>query len=249
MPNMNRRSLLMGLAAASVAAAGPTVASAITPAAVAENEELLRLGNELPAASAAFFAARAKRSAAIAEWSPRWPVAPEALIVRGGGAFTDSERSLTGRGIVRDGEEWPRKVTTAEGLAWQIDRSKRLLKGKTIDRQKVRGLTRKDWEQRLDEDLTDHAIAEQYEASCQQIRDASGYQAINAAFIDAAKAVVSIIGAIMAQPERTMAGVVIKAEAVSLTGDPHVFVECFADCGKWASELSASVLKIAAEQA
>ncbi|MGO4135152.1 hypothetical protein ACEQ6A_11390 [Rhizobium brockwellii] len=239
----------MGLAAASVAAAGATTASATAPATIAENEELLRLGNELSVASAAFYAARQKRSAVIAEWSPQWPIAPEALIVRGGGAFTDSERSLIGRGIVRDGNEWPHKVTTTEGLAWEIDRCKRVLKGKTVDRQKVRGLTRKDWEERLAEDLADYAIAEKYEAGCQRIRDASGYQAIDAAFNDAAKALVSIVGAIMAQPEQTMAGVVVKAQALALTGDAHIFFECFADCGKWASEFSASVLKIAGEQA
>ena len=48
MPAMNRRSLLRGLAAASIAAGGASVASAETFAAVpAENEELVRLGNEL----------------------------------------------------------------------------------------------------------------------------------------------------------------------------------------------------------
>lgn len=249
MPIMNRRSLLMGLAAASVAAAGPTTASAVTSAAVAENEELLRLGNELPAASEAFFDARDKRRAIIAEWSPKWSVAPEALIIRGGGAFSQSEMSLTGKGILRDGNKWPHKVMTTEGLAWGIDRSKRVLKGKTVDKKKVGGLTRKDWEDRLAEDLADYAIAEEYEARCQQIRDASGYEAINAALDLATKSLVSIIAAIMAQPERTMAGIVIKAQALSLTGEDNVFFQTCFDGRKWASEFSASVLKIAGEQA
>src|SRR5688572_12605985 len=81
MPAMNRRSLLRGLAAASIAAGGSSVASASTFVPVpAENDELLRLGNELPAVTAEFYAARERRRAILAEWSQRWPVAPDEIL-------------------------------------------------------------------------------------------------------------------------------------------------------------------------
>lgn len=243
-PNMNRRSLLIGLATASVTAAGATTATAAASEA-SENGELLRLGNELPAVSAGYLAAREERWSILAKWSPLWPVAPEELTTRGG---KDIERSLDRHAIIREGNESALSVITTDDLQWYIDRAQRVLKGKTIDGRKIAGLTRPEWEESLEDDLATYAIAERYEAECNRIREASGYGPALAAYRDARTALMRLISDIMAQSERTMTGVIIKAQALSLTGEDDLFLDVAIPGRKWASELSASVLKIAGEK-
>lgn len=248
MPTMNRRSLLMGLAAASVAAGTATAAAAETSVAIPpENEELLRLGNELPNVAAAFHSARERSRAILAKWSPRWPVAPDQIIRPRSWYTNEIERDIHGTGITRDCEQRPHGIHTTQSLTCRLDRAKKVLKGRSIDKRKIEGLSRPEWEAELAETNTVYSAAELYEADCQRIRDASGYDKAREAYKRATADVARIISSIMAQPAHTMAGIVIKAQALSLSGEGWVLFEDFSAGINWAAEFSTSVLKIAGE--
>lgn len=251
MPTFNRRSLLRGLAAASIAAGGASVAAAspVVPLPV-ENEELIRLGNDLPAIIAAFTATRASLKAITDKWSPRWPVAPDEILMSRY-SYGMMERSLTGHAIERelDGKKVTYGLLTTKDLERHMNLARGILKGKTVDSRKIRGKTRSDWELELAEDTKSYSIAERYEKECQRIRDASGYDAADAAFRQATKDLAAIISSIMAQQDYTMAGIVIKAQALSMTNSNALFFETCFEGKDWASEFSASVLRIASGNA
>lgn len=71
---LNRRRVLIGLAAASGAAACASVGEA---ARAQETSELIELGNALPEVEALYWTARKRVDAIVQDVSPIWPKAPE----------------------------------------------------------------------------------------------------------------------------------------------------------------------------
>ncbi|RWP23780.1 MAG: hypothetical protein EOR01_07795 [Mesorhizobium sp.] len=248
MPEINRRRLLLGLAAASTAAAAVTVAPAHS-AALADNPELVRLGGGLAAIAEEYRIAVAERKAIIKEWSRVWPVAPDEIISDRQYGSGPIERDITGTGIWRPGsKDRALVIVTCDDLEWELTRAKRILKGKSIDKRSVGGLPdRAAWENELDAIVAQYTAASKYEAEKARVLKASGYEAANERKHAAADALIGIINDIMAQPETTMAGVVIKAQALAqwgLVSDWQRYTIASAD---WGPALAASVLRLAGE--
>jgi hypothetical protein len=248
MPEVNRRRLLLGLASASAVAA--TVSIPEADAAPSENPELVRLGNLLPAAEAEHEAAVEYRWAIDREWSPRWPQSPKALH-RSGGSRDEVDRDLAGWGYktVKYGEEQIVYLHTAKSLQFGIDFARDVLKRKTVDRRNVAGRTRAEWEAELADKLRLQKMAARLEAKRARVLKASGYKEAKNDVRAKRDAMLALIQSIMIEQETSMAGVVIKAQALAahgrLTSVYGTFVGVDMDSLEWGSKLSASVLRIA----
>ncbi len=217
MPEMNRRRLLLGLAAASTAAATVTVA-AVAEAAPAENPELLRLGNAFPAIEAEFEAAGAALKATIADWAPQWPRAPKSILHKPVYLGRDIERDLTGDpypSIGPNGDVYYPRIATLDGVEWGISNAKRILKGRSIDKRKHSGMDRAGWERELSERTERYREVKSYEDKKARVLKASNYKAVYDRRVAAWGALVAAITDIMAQPETSMAGILIKAQALA----------------------------------
>ena len=238
-PAFNRRRLLLGLASASasgaaIVAAGVTVGAVTADTAhgatVAENPSLLTLGDQLPDAEAEMVAANAALRDVLRRWWGKWPIAPDA-IVKPYRDDCDLDKA--------------RPLFSSQQLAWDLNSVERTMKR----RRPKHSLT---VEQLMDLEakramLSDQlAQAREYEAAKAQTLEASGYEAARDRQSAAREALLSIVSRIMAEPETSMAGVVVKAEALTAWANApyHAFeVKGWA----WPQQLAASLLRIAGE--
>lgn len=247
MPDVNRRRLLLGLAAASTAAAALAVAPPAHSAPLAENPELVRLGDALPSIEAEYVKAQGVERAILAEWSPRWPLAPASLINEG----DQVDRELSGWAFMvtnRFGEVVPQRIASVDSLGFRIELARRVLKGKAINNRRIRGLDRREWEVSLAQSLKLRKTAATLELKRARVSKASGLAPAKAetkaAFGRFAEAVKETMGHECA----TMDGVVIKAlalDAWSRHADIGDMVRFGA--GTWGQQLAASVLRLAGE--
>jgi hypothetical protein len=236
---LNRRRLLSGLAAASTAAAAPAAAMAASGS-IAENPELLRLGDDLPALVTEYHEAKSARLAILAEWKPRWPRAPKALCV--GLGDKDVERDLAGAAFSRLNENGERRyvhLETVESIENNIRWGEAALKYARTEQRRQRERERLAPYQEL------LPIAKRYEAKCERIRKASGYQAAVDRREAAREALASAIDAIMAEPARTMAGVIVQAQALEAWGGVEgLWRDILPGTNGWSTQLAASILEI-----
>ncbi|RWB05449.1 MAG: hypothetical protein EOQ39_22525 [Mesorhizobium sp.] len=249
LPEISRRRLLLGLAAASTAAAALTVAPAAHAATPVENPELVRLGNALAAIADEYRTARDARIAIIDKWSKVWPLAPDEIILDRKYGSDEIERDLTGSGLYRKGSDRALAIYSCRDLEWYLTRAKRILKGKTIDKRAVGGLPdRAAWEDSLDQRAAEYTAAAKYEAEKARILKVSSYEAANRRKQAAAVALIDAIDGIMAQPETTMAGVMIKAQALATWGLVTDWQRMLTPkAAAWGPALGASVLRMAGE--
>lgn len=249
-PALDRRRLLLGLAAASSVAALPSIAATSPEAAVTENPTLVHLGDMLPAIAAEHIAAVKAETSIIAKWSARWPLAPDALIkpYRDDSAM---ERALTDSALTRPGRQWPVPVITAAEIQHDIDGIRLALRRKRRDAFgpiNWRGikLVPDQWELDLAERGKLLAIAEQYEADKAAVLDASGYVLAHARTKAARRALGDLVAEIMAQPDATMLGVVVKAQALAAWGNTDLLTRWSTpESHRWEGQLAASVLRLA----
>ncbi|MDW9786816.1 hypothetical protein GOB29_19755 [Sinorhizobium meliloti] len=242
-PVVSRRKLLLGLAAASASAAALVAPGAAEPA-VLENPELIRLGDELHAVAAEYRAAKQARKALVDEWGTRWPLAPEALLYRRPWDRYAQEVTIDGGPLVRTGEKDPFCVMTVKDIVYEIKDAERVLRGKTFDRQKkYRGLTRQELEQSLEDDYERVAVAREYEAECARVRSQSGIEQARARLDEARDTFTAVVKRILAEPEYSMAGVVIKAQAISVASAADaLMVFSTLENEDWGTRLARSVL-------
>lgn len=236
---LDRRRLLLGLAAASTAAAAPAVAG-VAP--VLENPELLRLADLLPAALAERAAATAHKAAVVAEWSPAWPIAPDAICDGYATGFsTIGETGLTGAPMLANGErpplpphgltgrEWsehvdkcradpaahyPRVVMSAKWLASRRDDCLKKLR-RQRPKHPLSPVQVAELETLAGDYSQKAALAAAYETECARIKAASGYAAAVARDKAAFDALAKLVGEIITAPAETMAGVIVKAQALA----------------------------------
>lgn len=244
MPAINRRRMLLGLAAASTAAA--TVAATVPAAALTENPELVRLGDMLPSVEADYASAIAGYRAVVKEWSPRWPELPEALVGRG----DETARDFTGWGIQRVncyGEMRCVQIATVDSLQGRISWIQGILKSKTIDSRKIRGLTRPEWEAEMDESTALLKVARRYEQKCETVRRASGLAVSREHKNRSFTALADLIGETMGQQPVGMVGVMIQAQALGAWGRHGDAGHQMLTPGAitWGADLAASVLRLA----
>lgn len=238
----DRRRMLLGLAAASTAAATGTVAA---NAAVAENPELIRLAQELPAFADQYHSAREHQRATEAEWAPQWPIAPDDITEPGTGGLYGHpwERHFHGGSMTRRGEKHPRRIIPAFYFSSDADRCRRALKSKKLLAGPINGRSRAEWETELAESERLHSLAVAYEAETKRISETSAYEASWRAHSAAAKALETHIARMMAVPDFTMEGLIIKAQALevwSRVGETYRLCQLGAD---WHGQIAASILR------
>ena len=247
---LDRRRLLLGLAAASSAAALPSIAMASAEVTVTENPALVRLGDTLPAAAAEYLAAVKAEASIVVKWSTHWPLAPDVLIkpYRDDAAM---ERTIDGAALTRAGQRWPMPVITAAEIQHDIDGIRLALRRKRRDAfgpinwHGIK-LVADQWELDLAARGKLLAIAERHEADKAAVLDASGYTLAHSRMKAAQQALGDLVAEIMAQPEATMLGVVVKAHALAAWGNTDLLTRWSTpESHRWEGQLAASVLRLA----
>lgn len=240
----DRRRMLLGLAAASTAAA--TATAAVAPA-VAENAELLRLAKELPVLVDQYHAAWKHQRDTETKWEPLWPVAADDITEHGNGSLYGNplERTFQGAALRRLGEEHPRRLIPPYSFRYQVHRATRALKSKKLQRLgTLDGRTRAEWETELADDKRCLALAEAYEAETKRISEASGYEASWRAHHAASNALAAHIALLMAEPDHTMEGLIIKAEALEAWNGVEWFQRATRPAAAdWHGQIASSVLR------
>jgi hypothetical protein len=283
LPAMDRRRLLGGLAAASAGAAGASILTlaeaAPAIAAPLENPELVRLGDAFPAVGAEYLNAKQHRQNVINEWWWKWPVAPSFMAA----SWEDHsrwERSFTGAAILADGSYYdvpsgseyygvnakpfpkPRTLRTASHYAEAVEDLRKAMRRKRKNPFAPFGVFYLGYQRKLTVDQCEAALAEvtdlhakalAYEAEKQRVLQASGWEAADARFKAAEAALGDTVAAIMAQAESTMAGIVIKAQALAFWGRLDPLTRMGIGGGalsvtQWEAQFAASVLRIASQQ-
>lgn len=243
LPVFDRRRMLLGLAAASTAATTP-LAAAATPA---ENPALLALAAELPAFVKRYQNARARQDAIEAEWIPQWPVAPDEITKAGSARrlHYDMERTFGGAALHRKGEENPRELLRSWHFRAEAGAARRALQKKKIEAQPDGEAYRTGWEAKLAEIKRLEAVAKRYEDEIARIKAGStDYEPSWKAHSEAAKALGAHISAMMAEPETTMEGLLIKAQALAAwDGVAYLYRQMNFRGADWPGQIAASILR------
>ena len=90
------------------------------------------------------------------------------------------------------------------------------------------------------------APARKYEAATARVLKASGIAEARDRQAEGREALAKLVGTIMAQPDITMVGVIIKAQALAVWCNNPMRIFHF-DGNKWPQQLAQSVLRIASE--
>lgn len=221
---INRRRMLLGLAAASTAAAAVsgTVSDAAAPAPV-ENPKLIELASELPAVAAAFHVVNDKHKAEYREWDKKTPEAPSELAIPGTGDPWDTpgqpgepEMWALGGYWWRSGaEKFPRRIVVK---AWHVSVSINVARRKMRRARKAGNIAdAMAAEAEIKRLKTLHSIAETYERDFEDIKSQAhawhkkAYP-VREVYRDAFE---RHVAAIMKEPDHTMEGLVIKAQALA----------------------------------
>ncbi len=204
----NRRRMLLGLAAASTAAATliAVAASAQTPG---ECAELLDLGAKSAFVLANYRQAVEARETIVREWGPKWPSPPEAIQLN-----TSLSRwvlDLEGNYSPTGESVWSRKALL-ESIAFSRNCANE--KKRKGTRPETLARYRAAWQARTAEREALLASLDAYEAECDAIRNASSIRPAQKAEELARDALLAHARAVMALEPATMAGVLIQAEAL-----------------------------------
>lgn len=237
----DRRRMLLGLAAASTAAASPAAVAASKPAPV-EAAALLDLGAKTAFALANYRNARAEREAIVAAWAPKWPE-PAACILN---------RSDASKPVVNlEGDSDGRRVWSREWLVENIayfeagPDFRKNAKPERIARTKAA------WAKFKAEREGYLASLDAYNAQCAMLVNASGIRPAQAAEVAARNALQSHVREVMALEPVTMAGVLIQAEALeALASIPQLHRVTWAGNSVrfhegYGERIAASILRIA----
>ncbi len=202
----SRRRMLLGLAAASTAAAGPTALAAGKTA--AEIGELMDLGAKTAFVLSDYRKAVEARKSVVKKWSPQWPAVPESIVHKNSGA----RRSPTLEDDAPVGEGawiWRREKLLenigyfAEPAAW----------GKRASPAKV--AREEAWRLKMKaERETILATLDAFDAKCGALVSASGIRSAQSAESAARDVLMAHVRAVMALEPATMAGVLVQAEAL-----------------------------------
>lgn len=257
MPALNRRRLLIGLAAASTAAAAPALSAAPSISRIAENPELIRVGDDVSAALDAYLTARDFYARTVKEGRRRWPKTPEELFRRdgdGGGylfahgySSGEIERDFKGGRAWRKNEKEPRVVLSQSEATWRYRAARDALANKSLLRRgKLHGRTRAEWERHLAEAKPLAELAEAYYGECKRIREDLKWDTVWRDASAKATALGDILTKITEAEARTMEGVLIKAQALTawseVDGTSRMFHPGQPD---WGPKFAADVIRLA----
>lgn len=212
----DRRRMLLGLAAASTAAAAPAAVATPSKRVPAEAAELLDLGAKTAFVLANYRKAVAEREAIVAAWSLKWPQ-PSACIIAhpsAGSRATDLEGniSLNGPHVIE-------RERLVENIAF-FSEPQKFRKGTTPQRIAASEETRLRLKAEREAMLRAH---DDYTAQCELMRNVSGIIPAQEAEDAARAALLKHVRDVMKHEPATMAGVLIQAEALAaLAAVPQV---------------------------
>ncbi|MUZ72937.1 hypothetical protein GOZ90_09605 [Agrobacterium vitis] len=213
----NRRRFVLGLAAASAAAISEPAA-----AKAAENPKLVALADELPAIAQQYNAANLANQEMKIRWRDATPLAPDEISERGlskphlcdQAINEDIECSVLGGYLYREGEQYPRRIKLRQ---WDIWRE--LLESRRIMCQAQKAGSVADF-LAAEEDVKRlkalYTKVKVYEAEYSKLREAAIAEGdrLSEIKLTALTAFARHVDAIIAEDDRTMEGLVIKAEAL-----------------------------------
>ncbi|OZB12764.1 MAG: hypothetical protein B7X55_13960 [Rhodobacterales bacterium 34-62-10] len=233
--------MLLGLAAASTAAA--TVASAEGHTAEAEAPELLSMGDALSDALTAYKDAAARVNRIADEWGPQWPVPDESIYRYGEGCQT--HRDILGRGVQmpwgRKGVKRVHDLGTPEYFR-RAAASEWAIYDRKMQTKSQRGAwSHKRWAER---EFAAIQPAQEYWAEVDRITQASGIEAAKTAMTEARDALQDLVGRIVLFEERSITGLIIKAQAMQAWGEVDAFARAFhLDALAWADAMNETILR------
>lgn len=250
--DISRRRMLLGLAAASTAAATATVATGIQAATPTENPKLIALFEQLPAVAAAFHKVNDVYRMEYKAWSAKTPWAPDELTVHGtgwpnevGGQPGEPEMKVLGGFLWRKGDTCPRRIVVK---SWQVDT--KIWRQRQAKRQAKKAGSLSD-SMAADAEIKRlkklHATALAYEQHYDETkRQAEAwFESVDKPTAQRA-ALESHVAAIMDEPDFTMEGLVIKAQALAewdRVGND--WGGRLAVGREWHSQIAASILRYA----
>ncbi|CAN7525024.1 hypothetical protein LJR030_005381 [Rhizobium sp. LjRoot30] len=241
-----RRRFLLGLAAAATAAAAPSTVAAR----VEENPRLIALAAALPAIADTYHAAEAAYMERWRYWRKATPLAPDAVAKRGTGCPRTTvqpgrtEMYVQGGYLYRQGEEFPSRIfTTAIEIRCEIQSVRR-----KKQRAKKAGAIA-DFlaaEEELAQLEANAAEALSYEKTFKEVEAAAEeeMERLNRPKQAALYALYDQVAAIMAEDDRTMEGLIVKAEALAewdRVGRPDNLIAAVE--GDWHGSIAASILR------
>ncbi len=242
MMNTNRRNMLLGLAAASTAAATGTAGNS----AHQEAEELMTMADELDGTLAAYKEADNRVREIAREWGPHWPV-PDMRIVRYG-EYCKQHRDILGRGIETEWGKSGQMRVQSLGTPEHFEKSARAAqseyerKMQTKSQRGAKGAKR--W---ADKNAALIEPAREYWSEVERITEASGIEAALAVRAEARDALHEQVGKIMLYPEKTVTGLIVKAQAMQAWETVEPFQRVFnPESLAWAEAMTATVLRQAA---
>ncbi|MBW9053437.1 hypothetical protein JNB85_13565 [Rhizobium mesosinicum] len=252
MPNTTRRNLLIGLATASTAAAVAVASKAhaveAAPEAQAENPELIAAYDTFYSACTELKNALSDAEWLADEWRHRWPLAPEELLLNAGAQHPYTagaliERDIIGRPLLRETSPITKRLSrnfrertrkTCFTLL-TADKARELLS--RWEQSEPRGRTEKSLSRNIAfrreaiaDCKRDIDIAEQYEAETARIRKEAGADAAMLRVEEADRAVDAAAAEVSLFPAYTVAGVGLKAAALSVSAH-RIIKECAEDKG------------------
>lgn len=219
-PEINRRRLLLGLAAASSAAAVGVGTAEAAPTASTENPELLTLIAALSAVAAAFHEANHEYREMEARWNAATPWAPDELTVPGTNWSGENqpgsvELLALGGSLLRAGDDFPRRIVVGRWDSYhKLLAARRALRkakkaGSVADclfyESEVKRL--KALDQKVDAYFTKHAEVRRLAKA--------DHERLSKPMYAAKDALEKHIANIMDAPDWTMEGLVIKAQALA----------------------------------
>lgn len=236
LPQINRRRLLLGLAAASAAAA-PTTAEA---AAVPENPELLRLGDELAAFEAGYIKALRSQTETAKEWAPKWPKPPAELLLP--------------QGTIAANDCWYRDFfgahhgvcfASSRQIEWDLMRPRSALRSRAANNRYLQEMSREEWQAEFDRLTRLQQIAKDFETERARVEAAANYEG---AWMHTKAMTIALsdhITKIMDQPETSMVGVIIKAQALASWGRVDEWDQTWAvfKPNNWHGAIAAAILR------
>lgn len=236
----NRRSMLLGLVSATTAAVtGNTASGAPTSN---EAPELLALADQLEGTLQAHLKAKEEVARIVSIWGPQWPQPDLRIVCYGPGCKT--HRDIEGRGVKTEWAPGIMKVQDLgtpehfeESAAYYRDEYER--KMKTKSQRGAKGARK--WAERKAA-LVEPARV--YWEEVDRIEKASGIRKAQEAVSSTRDALQKLVGDILTFQERTITGLIIKAQAMQAWSNVDHFDQAFnRDAVKWADAMSETVIR------
>ncbi|OOY23137.1 hypothetical protein BMI91_16985 [Thioclava sediminum] len=240
---IGRRSLLLALAAGATAAAAMKGSKA--EAQTQEDPELLTLADALPVLERDYLEALATRQDIVDRFAPTWPRAPQ-QIYRYGNQCTE-ERGVDGLAFAHpeDSKSGVPGALISVGKPEHFEADIRYNKERIAHIMKTkskRGLKfHETWVARSEEALP---LAKTYWADLEKAKSASGIDDANGRLAAVREALHAHVDQIMRFQEKTMQGLVIKAQAMTAWGKVEPFQRAFnIQANDWADAMAATVMR------